>query len=173
MGQTGSTEWWIRESSGNLHYVFDDGSDRVQITDTQINISAATNDSDWHHVAIVLDRTNDEIRSYLDSVLVHTNTSATIANLDTIGSGTSDIRLGAYNTSASNRFDGQQTRYRISDTALAPSEFIVELPTNLVAHWKLNEGTGQVVGDSSGNNRDGELGHDTATTTNINNPGRL
>ena len=126
MGQTGATEWWIRENGGQLEYVFDDGPDRVQRLGS-IDISGLISNSDWHHLAIVLDRNANEIRSYIDGAVVDTFSTG-VAALDGIGSGTGDIRLGAYNTTASARFDGLQDQFRISNTALTPAEFLGAVP---------------------------------------------
>jgi hypothetical protein len=124
MGQTGGSEWWIRENSGRLEYVFDDGPDRLEQTTTDpIDISSLETDGEWHHLAVVLDRGTDEVRTYVDYELIHTNSAAVIASLDTIGT-TGDRRLGGYNTTASARFDGLQDRYRISDVVLAPNQFL-------------------------------------------------
>lgn len=127
MGFTGAVEWWIREDAGNIEYVFDDGPDRVENTAT-IDVSALINNSNWHHLGIVLDATANEIRTYLDYNLIFTDTDAAIANLDTIGDGLADLRLGGYNTTAANRFNGLQDHFRISDTALIPGQFLSIIP---------------------------------------------
>jgi len=130
MGQIGTNEWWIRENAGHLEYVFDDGPDRVgQFGTAPIDITGLTTDSHWHHIAVVLDTDLNQVRTYVDYIAVHINTSVAIADLDTVGSGTADIRLGAYNNTASARFDGQQALYRISDEALTPAGFVRYAPT--------------------------------------------
>ncbi len=100
MGQTGSPEFWIRESGGSLHYVFDDGTTVIALTDSTIDLSAAKADSQWHAITVVYDATAAEIRSYLDGTLLHTHSDANIGTLGSMTSGTGDFRTGTYNTSA-------------------------------------------------------------------------
>ena len=123
MGQTGAIEWWVRENKGKLEYVFDDGPNRVTSYGT-IDISNQITNNDWHHLAIVLDRGANTIRTYFDYALVDTNTDATIASLETVGDPAADIRLGGYNTTSSVRFDGLHDHYRITSEALAPDRFL-------------------------------------------------
>ncbi|MBI9019162.1 MAG: immunoglobulin domain-containing protein [Phycisphaerae bacterium] len=122
-GQTGTAELWLRENNGILQYIVDDGPTRIEASET-IDISAIEADGQWHHLAFVIDRDASEIRLYVDYELIHTNANSNIAALEAIGDGTIDWRCGAYNTTSSNRFDGKQAHYRISDEALTPAEFI-------------------------------------------------
>lgn len=124
LGQTGGAEFWLRESGGDLHYVFDDDTDRLSVTDTSIDISAAKADGQWHAIAVVYDATAKEIRSYLDGTLIHTLSDPLIGSLGAMTSGTGDFRVGAYNTADASAFNGIQDHYRISDTALAPAAFL-------------------------------------------------
>ncbi|MBI9018458.1 MAG: hypothetical protein JEZ07_14490 [Phycisphaerae bacterium] len=122
-GQIGSSELWLRENNGAFQYRVDDGPVGVGVSAT-IDISDLETDGQWHHIAFIVDRTSSEIRFYVDHELVYTNDSETIGTLGAVGNGTSDWRLGAYNTTSSNRFDGGQARYRLCDEVLAPAEFI-------------------------------------------------
>jgi autotransporter-associated beta strand protein len=119
----GDTEWWIRENSGTLQFLMDDSEGTTNVVVSK-DISGLINNENWHHVAIVLDRVADEVRIYFDYELIHTDTNPNIALQGNIGDGAADIRFGAYNTTATNYFDGLQDHYRVSDAALAPAAFI-------------------------------------------------
>mgnify|MGYP000318392739 CR=1 FL=1 len=122
MGQTGGNEAWIRANNGSLQYTFNSGSVISQFG-TTIDISSAY-DGNAHNIALVLDRTAGEIRSYLDGTLIHTDSNAGIATLGGMLNGSSDFRTAAYNTIDSNAFTGISDRYRISDTALTSGDFL-------------------------------------------------
>jgi hypothetical protein len=145
MGQTGGTEWWIRENNGFLEYVFDDGPNRHLSTGT-IDIGSQINNSDWHHLAITLARDSvDPTQVTLTSYLNYTEIfqEQVPVPLGAIGDGTADIRLGAYNTSATARFDGLMDHFRISDEVLAVDDFLpVPQPPDYVL--EVNTATGRV-----------------------------
>ena len=146
MGQTGTTEWWIREQNGYLEYVFDDGPNRVQNTGT-IVLGEAINDVDWHHIGITFarnasDPTQVSITSYLDYQPIYTE--AVAVSMGEIGDGTADIRLGSYNTSSSSRFDGWMEHFRISDEVLDVEDFL-ETPVVPEAMLTVNTVTGLVT----------------------------
>ncbi len=132
MGQTGGNEVWLRESGGFIQYaIVGNGKNANMFTNT-IDISAAKADGLYHNVSLVYDGPAGEIRTYLDGSLIHTNDDADIGDLGTMLNGTSDFRTGAYNTTDSDAFNGIQDHYRISDTALTPSEFLaVPEPSSL------------------------------------------
>lgn len=125
MGQISGNELWIRESGGFLHYAFVSGTANANLFSNTIDISAAKADGQWHGIAVVYDATVGEIRSYLDGVLLHTNTDPDIGSLGTMVNGANDFFLGGYNAVSSNYFDGLQDAYRISTGARSPSEFLL------------------------------------------------
>ncbi len=132
MGMTGTPEVWIRENAGNLEYRFkSSSSDFLETGD--IDISGAKSSGDWHHLAVVYDATAQEIRSYLDYSLIDTFADGAIGTAGTFYTGTGDFRLGAYNTSSSVFFNGIEDRYRISEGALSPSQFmLIPEPTSVL-----------------------------------------
>lgn len=126
MGQTGGNEAWMRADNGSLQYAFVSTSSATQFG-TNIDISSAY-DGNFHNITVILDRTNDEIRSYIDGTLIYTDTNAAIANLGAMLSGTNDFRTGAYNTTDADAFSGIQDHYRISDVALTTDQFLSAVP---------------------------------------------
>ncbi|MCU0795983.1 MAG: LamG domain-containing protein [Akkermansiaceae bacterium] len=133
MGQITGNELWIRESGGFLHYAFVSGAANANLFSNTIDISAAKADGQWHGIAVVYDATAKQIRSYLDGVLLHTNSDADIGLLGPMVNGANDFFVGGYNAVTSNYFDGLQDTYRISTGALAPAEFLpVPEPSVLV-----------------------------------------
>lgn len=133
MGFTNTvSEWWIRENNGFLEYVFDDGPNRYVNTGT-ININSLIDNSDWHHFGMTFARdsitpSNVVITSYIDYQEVHQ--VAVPVELGAIVPGaTQDLRLGSYNGTAGQRFDGLQAHYRISDEVLGVGQFLALPPT--------------------------------------------
>lgn len=128
MGQVKNTsagrlsEAFVRVSNGQLQYKFDDGTGNAA-SEWGIDITSAF-DGKFHNVAVVLDRTANEIRSYLDGNLVYTDTEASISNLGAMLDGTADFFTGGYNTTDSAHFNGIADQYRISDTALTTGEML-------------------------------------------------
>ncbi|QDU90487.1 hypothetical protein Pla175_38920 [Pirellulimonas nuda] len=145
MGQTGGSEWWIRENNGFVEYVFDDGPNRNQNTGT-IDISSLVDNSDWHHLGITFARdpvtpTQVTVTTYLDYNQV---AQEVLANgLGAVGDPAADIRLGAYNTSAGSRFDGLMDHFRISDEVLSTGQFLA-LPAPPEYVLEVNTATGIV-----------------------------
>ncbi len=123
MGQTGGNEFWFRENGGALQWAMVSDGFNANNFGTNVDISALEADGQWHHIALVLDRTAAEIRVYADYELIYTHTAG-VASLGAMLNGEGDFRLGAYNTSSSARFDGQQDHYRISDMVVKPHEFL-------------------------------------------------
>lgn len=123
MGQTGGNQIWIREDSGNLHYAIGAG-DAVNRFGSEIDVSVAKGDGTFHTIALVYDGPAGEVRTYLDGTLLDTNTDPDIGTLGTMLDGAQDFRLGSYNGNESQDFAGIMDQFRISDTALTPSQFL-------------------------------------------------
>ncbi|MEM6298756.1 MAG: LamG-like jellyroll fold domain-containing protein, partial [Bacteroidota bacterium] len=79
--------WNLRiRSNGVPEFFVSDGNGSVKAT------AATVLDSEWHHIACVLDYENDEIRIYVDGILE--NTKVQTGNVDN----TLDISVGRFNT---------------------------------------------------------------------------
>lgn len=81
----------------------------------------------WAHVAVVLDASAMERRFYIDGVLLQTYTGLTITPKNT----PSDLVIGNYGDNYDDDaawFNGGLDEVRISDVALAPSQFLNVVP---------------------------------------------
>lgn len=141
MGQTTGNELWIREKDGYLNYAFVSGAANANLFSNTISIGTAKADAQWHAVAVVYDGPAKEIRSYLDGTLLHTNTDPDIGSLGTMVNGANDFSVGAYNGTASNYFNGIESRYRISSGALAPEAMLTAPPPPIGADITWTGGT--------------------------------
>jgi len=120
-------------------------------SEPSISSNNAINDGLWHHVAITFG--SGGIKMYVDGVL-QTDTDA-----DTTGTtgAAQNIVIGAYRPTA-NFLSGLIDEVRIYNRALSAEE--VRYHYNRggpVGYWKMNEGEGRTVYDSTNNNNDGTL----------------
>jgi len=111
----------------------------------------------WYHIVGVSDGTNNRV--YINGVSGTPVSSGTLTNstfyLSINGFGTQDYS-----------FDGLIDEVRIYNRALSAEEIRYHYNRGApVAQWKLEEGEGQTVFDSTENNNDGTLGATTATST--------
>lgn len=110
-------------------------------------------DTDWHHVAVTYDGSTVEF--YIDGA------SAGSASYNvTFDNGGAGYSLGARD--ADEFLMGSLADVRVYDTALSAGDIAAiaagnEVGTSPVAHWRLDEGAGTVVSDSSGNGNDGTI----------------
>ncbi len=120
--------------------------------------NASLLDDTCHHVAI--SRSGDILSFYIDGALIGTRV---IGNASSIASG-GNLIIGNENPT-NNDFLGNISDVRIWDTALTANQIQINSSTtlsgneaNLLANWKMNEGIGQTVFDSSINGYNGVLG---------------
>jgi hypothetical protein len=113
-------------------------------------------DDKWHHIAGVFDRNaTDEtkrLKLYIDGELVDTDPAYDEDIMD------SDHGIDIGRWESGNEFKGTIDDVRIYNRALTAYEIseIVDL-REPVGHWKLDETTGDEAGDSSDNNKTGDL----------------
>ncbi|MCF7812710.1 carbohydrate binding domain-containing protein [Candidatus Gracilibacteria bacterium] len=153
--ESGSTnagyELGIDGTNGSLSWYLNDGTSAI--ADTADTTSAS--DGTWHHVGIVFDRTNNQIRRYVDGTA-----TGTVSNFGSLGSIDNAFRasIGArLGSSPDNEFTGSIANLRIYDRALAASEVSdlyngADIPSP-IAHWPLDNG----AGDTSGNGNHGTV----------------
>ena len=127
-------------------------------------INAPMFDGGWHHVAVVMNA--GSLKAYIDGV----------NKLDTsylLGDGTNNT--GRIKLSNSSTYKGMMDEVEIWNRALSQSEIQSRMNkeidssdvywSNIKGYWKMNEGTGQIVNDSSGNNVSGTLGANNSANT--------
>jgi len=117
-----------------------------------ITPAGAVSDSQWHHVAIVHDRSKtgaDRSMLYVDGVAQAPLGSWTADTFLTYCDAT--LYLGSRGN-GSMKYVGELDDVRISDAALTPSQFLqqrTEAPPTVIAHWRFDAENG--LADSSGN----------------------
>lgn len=163
-----NTNFQVFQNSAQIlvFYEFGSGSN-VSLTTSNVGLSA----NNWHHIAVVRSSTNDNIKVYKNGVLTDTLSSS---NTDEDPTGATDDNIPLYigrNAAGSNFFDGELAHVRIWSVARDDNQIarnylrsIDNTATGLIGYWKLNEGTGTTVLDSSTNSNSGTINGATFTT---------
>ncbi len=128
-----------------------------------------TRDTNWHFYALVFEN-NKAFLWQDDNYIGETNTYSSYSQLQN--------NLTLYNIGMRSRyvgyFNGSIDEVRIYDRVLSGQEVADQYDsifidnTNLVVHWDFDEGTGETVGDSSGNGNDGSLSNVDGKLYNMN-----
>jgi hypothetical protein len=119
-------------------------------------------DGTWHHVAFT--RQGPTTRGYLDGELAVENTGGSTWNV--VNDAPMRIAVSACaEAGLVAPFQGTMDELMIWDEARTGAEIRQDLlgtrtgsEPGLLGYWKMDEGSGQVLGDVSPNNRDGQLG---------------
>ncbi len=145
----------------------------------EFGATAAINDGNWHHVAMVIDQDNDLFITYIDgtpyNIAQTINGALDFQDHISIGAELEWITANDSGANTDKRFlEGTIDDVRIYQRALTASEISTlysiapgcsEITTdNLVAQWKLDETTGTTATDSVGSN-DGTYNGFDATST--------
>jgi RHS repeat-associated protein len=121
------------------------------------------NDGRWHHVVWTYNGNGNVSGSiiYVDGVVQSTVTDANVLNATTIDSNT-PVRIGARTNGV--YFNGQIDEVRIWNKVRNQAEIQANLnlsppanDPNLVAYWRLDEGSGTTVADATGKGNTGTL----------------
>ena len=139
-----------------LFYEYGSGSNESNTT-SSFDLSADT----WTHVAVVRDDSSGEAYFYKNGALVETET----ASNDPTGGTSADADLTIGNNFANNNgYNGELAHVRVWNTARTADEIshyynrlVDSTHTGLVSYWKLDEGTGTSVADSSSNSNSGTI----------------
>jgi hypothetical protein len=125
-------------------------------------IPAPVVDGSWHHVAFT--REDGTVRGYLDGVLEIENVQPNSFDL----ANDAPMRLAVsacVEAGLVAPFSGTMDELMIWNEARTGTEIQQDLlgtrtggEPGLIGYWKMDEGSGQVLGDASPNNRDGQLG---------------
>lgn len=162
-GNDGSTEakntnWQmaLRHNGLRCKYQYGTGSNVANtITTSAITVN------NWHHVAVMRDNTDQEMRFYVDGVEIGTSTVNT--SNDPSGGGSGIVNIGA-NFEQDGDFDGEIAHVRVwnyarsaAQIAYSYNRLVDSTSLGLVAYWKLNEGHGTSVADYSTNSNSGTV----------------
>ena len=139
-----------------------DSSGNYQETSSS-NLSSST----WYHVVGVYDSSSQTAKIFINGVEATSTTTGTIPS--SIGDDISRFHIGAEDSSstASNFYDGIIDEVRIYNRTLSPAEVknLYNWAPGPIGWWKMDEGSGQTLADSSGNNNNGTLGLDSSQET--------
>ncbi len=128
---------------------------------TEIRSNSTISPYTWTHFAGVFDSASTSLKLFINGILESDMTPSTLTmNRDT----DEPFRMGTYDFSFHSNFKGQMKEVRIWNIARTQAEIQANMnqelsgtETGLVGYWKLNEGSGNTVYDSSPNNNDGTL----------------
>jgi hypothetical protein len=135
-----------------------------QVGDAFFCSGVAANLGAWHHVAVT--RNGTTRRFYVDGTLVNT-----AAGSPSPPASNGLLAFGVAGQDQTEYFGGLMDEVRLSDIArytgasFTPPTTPFTSDGNTVGLWHLNEGSGQVVGDSSANGRNGVLGTTASVQT--------
>lgn len=143
-----------------IQYEFGSAAQNVAFTTSDFSVSANT----WQHIAVVRSADTDDIRIYKNGVLVETESSS-LSDDDPTGADSAEQKLLlGVNSAKTKFFDGEMAHVRIWNVARNATQIarnylrsVDNTATGLVGYWKLNEGNGTTVLDSSSNSNSGTL----------------
>tara|TARA_R100000664_G_scaffold1423_1_gene3608 strand:- start:1320 stop:4148 length:2829 start_codon:yes stop_codon:yes gene_type:complete len=156
------------QSAGDLKlsWEYGDGTSESEFDDDYA-ISTDT----WTHVCATRDNSDDKVRFYKNGVLVETSG----ATNDPTGGGSSNVnfRIGTnQNHGSASWFDGELAHVRIWNVARTDDQIaysynrlVDSSASGLVGYWKLDEGSGTTVYDSSSNSNNGTIVSGTSSST--------
>lgn len=150
----------IYANGTNIRFQIGDGT--TVISDTPANIPV--NDGQWHHVVMVIDRTNDVGQIWIDGVQDGANIdiSAVTGSLAT----TTNFITGRDGGTGSDDYTGQMDEIRLFLYARSPAQIAYDYNRGLpLIHQKLDECQGTTTYDSSGNNYNGTITGTVGTCT--------
>jgi hypothetical protein len=132
-----------------------------------VSSTTLANDNKWHYVSCVMDRSGSAtgtagLHVFIDGKLEGSDTTLT----ELSGVNTRDIQIGETDTSY--EYEAYLDDVKIYNYARKPAQVAWDMNQGKpIAHWKLNECTGTVANDSSGNSNTGtiSIGATGANTT--------
>ncbi len=116
-------------------------------TETYLDVNQNLANNQWQHLTVILDKGNGRTDFYVNGIHQGHDTGTALT-----GNKENDLYLGA-RTDASQFWDGFLDDIRLFSRALEGSEIqqIMDketITTGLVANWRMDEGTGQIIYDS-------------------------
>lgn len=141
--------------NNNFKVNIGDGTNRVDVDAGEIT------DNEWHTVSATFDRDGD-LKVYVDGELKNSTSIVSIGNIDNA----LPFTLGA-DGNLNWKYNGFLAEVRLYNTLLDASEInswkckaldnTHPKYASVLGHWKLTDGSGTVIDDSSANNYDGDL----------------
>jgi len=141
-----------------LSWEHDNGTGKSE----QFDIDSGTNT--WTHIAISRNNTDNKTRFYKNGAIVHTTAAETS---DPSGGTSSNMEFLVgrnQNYSSGNFFEGKMAHLRVWSTIRSDQEIskhyntvIDNTATGLLGYWKLDEGSGDTVYDSSSSSNNGAV----------------
>lgn len=115
----------------------------------------------WYHITAIHDAAANT-----NSITVNGATNS-ISNVPEHVDTSANLYIGAFNGAGQYPAQAAIDEVRFYKTALSPEEVedISEPPSNLIGHWKFDEGTGSITADTSGNGHTGTITNATFSTT--------
>ena len=153
-GTQASYDLWLRGGTVRL-------STRQEPENTTIESTGTLTNGVWQHVAVTFN--NGEVRLYINGQLDNWDTGFNVPQ-----NSATPLSLGAEHSPSYNGkyYQGTMDEVRIWNVVRSPSQiatfkdFQVDPSTpGLVAYWRLDEGSGDVASDLTGNGHDMQLGN--------------
>ena len=149
-----------------IQYEHGAAAQNISFTTGDFSVSANT----WQHIAVVRSADTDDVRIYKNGTLVETESSV-LSDKDPTGADSAEQKLYLGRNFANSKFyDGEMAHVRIWNVARNATQIarnylrsVDNTATGLVGYWKLNEGTGTTVLDSSSNSNSGTINGATFT----------
>ena len=145
----------LRDTDGQVQFQIDDNDDTVEIySDSKVSLDQ------WTHVAAVYDGNNGWLRLYINGKLDFGYDWGT----GLLATNESVVTIGVDYLPSARYFHGSIDEVRIWNVARTEEEIAghmnVKLSGNepgLMGYWSMDEGSGNMVYDQTGNNNDGTI----------------
>ncbi len=167
-------KWWdgsnrayyiSRTSNGDIKFGMSRADGYAEIEQV---VGAYTPVDQWSHIVLTSEGPGGQIYAYVNGTAY-----GPWAKTETIATNNAPVSFGVFNHAVIGKyqyFDGIIDDVAIYDRALTSQEVQdlynggpVIIDANLKGYWAMNEGSGQVAADSSGNGNDGQLGSTSGT----------
>ena len=147
IGNSASAGWALTVDKGTPYFELSDGS-----TSVTVNASSSIADGEWHHVAVIVDRTDASVEFYVDGAFSSSQSSVTLGSL---ASGASGLFFGQDTTGFYQfPFKGAMDEIRIWTSARTSSDIVSNIITpvakdaaGLLNYYNCDLSSGQLVAD--------------------------